>query len=311
MQKELLFDIDDIKSKLDALEDGKDVRAYLMEMVGLDKYLRHRKTVMVGEVPINCEVYEAPTANAPVVIFIPGIGTYAEMYTQFLYTLSQQGFTVVGVDLRGHGYSGGERGAYTVDQVQQDIGQVIEYMIPRYGDQIAMYGCSIGSPLALAVAENDVRVKALLCHTLFLAEFPPDAMTKFGWDTLRFTRMFLPDYRVDFRTFVDVNQLVKDNALAHFMEYDDVLMWNYPVRTLASVYSRRCVALRRDIVIPAAVITGEDDELLHESYIRGIIERMETHFDLMVVPKGRHMLPFDNIKELVRLSADWLHKAFY
>ncbi len=309
MEQLNLQNVEQIKEKLSSFSNPVEARGFLLKMLQMDKFAEKRKIVEVGSLPVHCEVYESKKDD-PVNIFIPGIGTYAEMYCEFLYKLSQWGFNVIGIDLRGHGYSGGDRGYYTTEEVQSDISEIITHFSHKYNDNIALFGCSIGSPLALAAAENDNRVKALLCHTLFLTEYPLDLTTMVGWKTLGLTNVFMPHYKIDFRMFIDVNQLSKDSPFKHFMDFDDLLVWNYPVKTLNSVYSRRCKVLWQQFDFKAAIILGDKDELVKVAYEKDIISKMQHPFELVVIPEGKHMLPFDHIKDLVLSSRDFFNKAF-
>jgi len=83
-------------------------REDLQRALGSELYLAKRETFHVGELPVHCEIYEH-CVDSPVLLFLPGIGTYAELYAQMLCSLPQQGFNVVATDPQGHGYSGGER----------------------------------------------------------------------------------------------------------------------------------------------------------------------------------------------------------
>jgi pimeloyl-ACP methyl ester carboxylesterase len=120
----------------------------------------------------------------------------------------------------------------------------------------------------------------------------------------------MPHYKIDFRMFIDVNKLAKDNPFKHFMDFDDLLVWQYPVKTLNSVYSRSCKVLWREYDFKAAIVLGDKDELVKVKYEQEIIERMKHPFDLMVIPEGRHMLPFDHIKDLIHVSRDFFNRSF-
>lgn len=296
--------ISEIKKRLDTYDDALERRAFLMKVFRLEPFIAHRKQFPIGDLPINCEMYEYDK-NAPVIIFLPGIGTYVEMYCEFLYKLSQTGFNIAGIDIRGHGYSGGDRGDYTVDAVVKDLSDVVATLSKNYNGPIAIFGSSIGAPLALACAENDERIKALLCHTLFLTEYPLDFQTLSGWNMLKFSNIFFPNFRVDFRSYIDVNALVRGSLYGDFIEYDELIVWEYPIKTLADVYSHKTTLLHTAKSFKAAVITGEYDEIIKPEYIENIIQKMKHPFDFIVLPEARHMLPFMNIKATVAAASKW------
>jgi alpha-beta hydrolase superfamily lysophospholipase len=82
-------------------------RTELRRKLGIESRLELRRCVRIGTLPLHTELYSCADETAPLLLFIPGIGTYSELYAELLSDLSAQGLNVVGVDLRGHGYSGG------------------------------------------------------------------------------------------------------------------------------------------------------------------------------------------------------------
>lgn len=302
-------EIDNTKKRLDNVGSSDERRTILIDTLGYGPFLEQRKILKVGNPAIHIELYESNPED-PVIIFIPGIGTYSEMYCEFLYKLSTWQFNVAGVDLRGHGYSEGERGVYTVNQVTSDMHHVVSALKERFNGPIGFFGCSIGAPLAMACAEKDDRIKALLCHTLFLSEYPPDLFTFYGWNGLRMTRLFMPFLKIDFRSFIDVNALIRGNAFADFIDYDDLIVWEYSINTLADIYSFRTSLLRKTHEFKAAIITGENDEIIQVDYIRHIMDKMKHPFDFICITGARHMLPFLNVKETVHAARDWFKTAF-
>lgn len=295
------------KRKLKGINDPVEIRKCLMDLLNLTRFIEKRKTLKVGSIPINCEIYESDK-NDPVIIFLPGIGTYSEMYCEFLYKLSQWGYNVVGVDLRGHGYSGGERGEYTVELVTKDLYEVVTVLSERYNGTIAFFGCSIGAPLAMACAENDTRIKALLCHTLFLSEYPPDLLTFTGWNMLRYTNSFIPGFRINFKTYIDMDALMRGSVFIDFIDYDELIVWEYSIHTLTNIYSRKTKLTDEKMAFKAAIITGENDEVLSSAYMQSIIDKLEHDFEFIEIPGAYHMLPFVNIKETVMATRDWFRE---
>lgn len=299
-------EISETKRKLDTTKHPDERRILLMKVLRLESFLAKRKILNVGDVPIHCELYESQKDD-PVIIFLPGIGTYAEMYCEFLSKLSAWGFNVVGVDFRGHGYSGGERGEYTVDQVISDMKQVVDELSKRFNGPMGFFGCSIGAPMAMACAENDPRIKALMCHTLFLTEYPPDVMTLSGWNVLRMSRLFLPNFKIDFRSFIDVASLLRGNSFADFVDYDSLIVWEYSINTLSDIYSNKTRLIEEALPFKACIITGEKDEVIPVTYMRYIMEKMKHPFDFIEIPGARHMLPFLNVKDTVFATRDWFN----
>jgi len=300
-------EIGTIREQIKALGNPSAARRYLQRTLQVDQFLVNRRVEKVGPLPLHLEIYPHQQ-DSPVVIFLPGIGTYAEMYSEFFYHLNRQGFTVVGLDLRGHGYSGGERGHYTVSQVVADIEQVIHHLQRQFSGPVVLFGNSIGAPLSVAVAERNPAVKAVICHTLFLTEFPPDIFHFWGWQWLALWSVIWPNYRIDFRQFIDVETLLKHNPFRHFVEYDDLLVWSYPLSTLASVYSHRSRVMWQDCHFPALILLGEHDEILSPGYQYCLCQAARHPFELQVL-SGRHMLPLDAPERLASTAAAWYQQV--
>jgi len=298
----------ELRCELDDADEPERVRALLIEAFGMSRYLEKRRILEVGDLPIHCELYESRPED-PVVLFVPGIGTYSEMYCEFLHELSRERLNVVGVDVRGHGRSGGPRGLYRVEEVARDLSEVITRLEQDFVGPFAVFGSSIGSVLGLACAEKDERVRALLCHTLFITECPPDLLHLIGWNWVAWSRTLVPHVKLNLRSFLDISRLLQGNHLGQFARYDDLIVWDYPVETLASLYTRRTRAYTEELGFRGGVIIGDSDEIIDLSYERFVVRRMRHPFDLILIPGGRHMLPFDRPDAMIRAAGRWLRSA--
>ena len=294
----------------DSTEQRSAQRQQVFEQLGLIPYLKRRQILRLTDLPLHCELYRH-SHDAPWILFIPGIGTYSELYCEMLAKLSEQGFNCLSIDLPGHGYSGGKRGDYRLDTLLQQFGEVLDHLEQHYPGPIALFGCSIGSRIGLALAEADTRIRALMCHTLFLHELPPDLFHSLGWQALSLNSWLMPWMEVDFRTFIDIDSLLEHNPMGEFARHDSLLTWNYPIGTLDSVYSASSRILDQSLNIPSAIIVGERDEVLPPSYIKHLVERSAQPFDLFEVSDAAHMLPFDQIDTTVQTVADWFDEVLY
>lgn len=278
-----------------------------MPNTAYDTQSQSPETAYVGPLPLYCELHEAGP-NDPLVLFLPGIATHTGLYRNFLDAIARQGFNVVGVDLRGHGRSNGDRGLFTVDDVIADISAIIDHYCTRFPGPVALLGYSFGSPLALAAAEAEPRVKALLCHTLMLGSHPPDWFHFLGWQALGWTSLTLPHWRVNLRSLLDVDRLIFDSHYTSWIADDGLLVWDYPVKTLASVFGYRHRVFREQLPFRAAVLTGEHDEVVRPSYTKALLGRMTHRFESQVLPEMDHMSPFVKTEQLAATSAAWLRR---
>ncbi|MCB1750130.1 MAG: alpha/beta fold hydrolase [Gammaproteobacteria bacterium] len=282
----------------------------MLTKLGLMPYIERCEVMEFGELPLHCELYQyAP--EAPTIIFIPGIGTYSQLYCELLSRMSDQGFNLVSIDIRGHGCSGGRRGGYKVSEVVADVRQLLDRLQQRFDGPFGLFGCSLGARLGLAVAEQENRIVALLCHTLFLAEMPPDIWHLMGWNSLYFSNLFTPQLKINLRLFVDIDNLLKNNPMSKYADRDPLLVWDYPVYTLHSTYSYPSTILREALPVnSAAIIIGGRDEVISLHYTRNLIKKSVQEFDLIVIDEGNHMLPFNHVDDTLQASCAWFHSAF-
>lgn len=289
------------------VKDSVDARQVLREKLGLIPFLAKRQNITVNQ-SIHGELYHYAD-DAPLIIFLPGIGTYCELYAELLSGISDQGFNVVGIDLRGHGYSAGERGEYRVEQIIDDVSAVIDHLEARYSGPVGIYGYSIGGLLAMAAAERDIRILSVLCGTLLVTEIAPDLVHQFGWSWTWSSALFFPHLKVPMKTFIDYEQLLKGHPAAAEISQDPLIVYDYPLGTLASLFTHSSGAMKRYYNFKAAIIHGERDEVLSIDYSKQVIAAMTHEFTLIALPNEGHMIPWDNPSLLIEKVADWFNTS--
>ncbi|MDY6891170.1 MAG: alpha/beta fold hydrolase [Pseudomonadota bacterium] len=281
-------------------------RVELRRKLGIESCLQRRRCVRIGSLPLHTELYSTDDPQAPLLLFLPGIGTYCELYAELLADLSARGFNVVGVDPRGHGYSGGERGLYTVDQVCTDLAEIIDHYRQSFGGPIYLYGYSIGALLGLACAEQDSRIEKLVCGTLLVPEIAPDMMHQLGWSWIWSSALLLPDIKLPMKNLIDYDRLLAGHPAGDEINQDPLVVFDYPLRTLSSLFTHRVGSLARRYDFKGVIIHGSEDEVLPLSYSERVREWLQHPFELIVVEGEGHMLPWDNPARLTELIAEWL-----
>ena len=282
-------------------------REDLQRALGSEAYLAKRETFHVGTLPIHCEIYEH-AIDAPVLMFLPGIGTYGELYAEMLCSLSQLGFNVVAIDPPGHGYSGGERGVYSVESVQASVSQVIDALQQRYEGPYYIYGYSIGALLAVAAAERDERITKVVCGTLLATEVPPDFFHLLGWQWTWGSAMMFPGMRLPLAWMVDYDHLLAGHPAGMLINHDPRLVLDYPFKTLSSLFSHRAGIMQREYPFQLALVQGEKDEVLSVGYSRRVVYEAVHPIELITVPEEGHMMPLTAPLKLAGIIADWLNR---
>ncbi len=291
----------------ETVKESASGRQLLREKLGLIPFLEKRQSIKVNE-SVHCELYHFSN-EAPVLVFLPGIGTYCELYAELLSGISDQGFNVVGVDLRGHGYSTGNRGDYRVEQIIDDVSAVIDSLSEQYTGPVGVYGYSIGGMLAVAAAERDVRILSVLCGTLLVTEIAPDLVHQFGWSWTWSSALFFPHLKVPMKTFIDYEELLKGHPAATEISQDPRIVYDYPLGTLASLFSHSSGAMKKHYNFKAAIIHGEKDEVLPLHYSKEVIASMTHPFELIELKNEGHMVPWDNPNLLINKVSEWFKKT--
>ncbi|CAF0810692.1 unnamed protein product [Didymodactylos carnosus] len=100
-----------------------------------------------------------------VIILIHGFAEHSQRYTHFAKFYNEHNYTVVSMDLRGHGISEGQRGfAPSIESLWQDLDLLISEIRQRYPlSPIVLYGHSMGGNLCLSYALNRNTSKTSVC----------------------------------------------------------------------------------------------------------------------------------------------------
>ena len=286
-------------------QEGLPSRERLREKLQIGPWLEKRQAFQLGKDALHCELYEYDVA-APTVLFLPGIGTYSELYAEMLGKLSERGFNVVAIDLPGHGYSGGPRGLYTVEQVNFAVSMVLDHLQKRFTGPFSIFGYSIGALLGVAAAEQDERIEAVLCGTLLLPDIAPDFLHEMGWQWTHASAFFFPYMKAPLRLFVDFKMLLASHPAGEEINRDPLVVFDYPLKTLSSAFSCHCNVLKQRYPFKSAIIHGDRDEVLPLAYSKRVVEQCEQPFELLVMEQTGHMVPWLRTDKLVDIAAKWL-----
>jgi acylglycerol lipase len=103
---------------------------------------------------IYSQGWEPESEIQAVVCLVHGLGEHSGRYKELAERLNQEGYVLMGFDLRGHGKSQGPRGhTPNFESFMQDISQFLEQAARRYPQKpIFLYGHSLGGILVLNYA---------------------------------------------------------------------------------------------------------------------------------------------------------------
>ncbi len=112
--------------------------------------------------PLAGMLYEAASRPAPAVVLVHMLGRSKDEWIGVADRLQEAGTTVLAVDLRGHGGSGGN-GAMLAS-MSTDVRAAVDWVAGRPGvrpGSIALVGASLGANLAALVAADAAMVRAV------------------------------------------------------------------------------------------------------------------------------------------------------
>ena len=111
-----------------------------------------------------------------VVGIVHGLGEHAQRYEHVAKHFVDQGATVIAIDQRGHGRTGGTLPHF--DTLVEDVARLEEYLVTSYpGVPIFLYGQSLGGSVVVnyILRKKNQLAGAIATSPLFRTTFPPPA----------------------------------------------------------------------------------------------------------------------------------------
>lgn len=252
------------------------------------------------------------------VIFSHGTSVYSRFYAEWLYNLYKSGFRIIALDLPGHGLSGGKRGHFTMDILAQTMYDVHTWVIERWGEKNAFMGSSLGGINALySTALDDARIKAVVCHNAAL--FNEKAykriinMTfslKILLPLVPIVAKIAPTSRFSVFLYLDFKRLAKTEKLRKKIPLlidDDLFTEKYTATGLYTQLKAPFAKPIENIRTPLLLITGEEDVLFSEEYMREIFSRLTCpKKELHILENTAHLIFQENIPEALERIVPWL-----
>ena len=278
--------------------------------------------IYYDKIPLHLTIYERGT-QAPSLIFIHGMSMHAGAYAttipnaNFLAALSAQGFNVIGLDLQGHGRSGGTRGLFTYHELMGNIQCTVDYAIERYNDRIGITGTSMGGVLSFYAAIEDSRIKSVVCHNVVdLRDVRPIFYLKRHFLLLPLLKFLKPF--ASFLTWLSIPIIAyikpkdvfdKKENFQHIVK-DPFMTWAYRFSSWISVFyypdDKPAIETQK---APVRIIDGAQDKIFPVAYTRTFYERLQCQKDFVVVPGTKHMLLVEHINIAVPLIAEWFNQT--
>jgi 3-oxoadipate enol-lactonase len=250
----------------------------------------------------GCELHYEITGRGEPVVLLHGLGSCSLDWEHQMPALKER-YTVIALDVRGHGQSGKPRGPYSMSLFARDVAQVLQKLALGPAHVI---GISMGGMIAFQLAVDAPR----LVRTLTVINSAPAVVPKTfsQWLTLRI-RLWLPRLfglrwlakRIAAVNFPRPEQEADRNLLAERLGSNDPAAYRAATKAIIgwSVADRI-----GDIRCPTLVVTGDHDYTpvsLKEAYAA----RM-SGARVSVIADSRHVTTHDQPAALNRVLLDFL-----
>ena len=279
-------------------------------------------TIDYQGIPLHLTIYESGT-QAPNLIFIHGMSMHAGAYAftipnaNFLAALSAEGFNVIGLDLQGHGRSGGVRGLFTYRELMGNIQRTTDYVLEHYNDRVGITGTSMGGVLSFYAAIEDKRIKSVVCHNVVdLRDVRPIFYLKRHFLLLPLLKILKPFASlltwlpVPIVAYIEPKDVFDKRENFQYIVKDPFMTWAYRCSSWISVFyypdDKPAIELQK---APVRIIDGEQDNIFPVSYTHTFYERLQCQKDFVVVPGTKHMLLLEHINIAVPLITEWFKRA--
>lgn len=250
----------------------------------------------------GCELHYEVTGRGEPVLLLHGLGSCSLDWENQIPALKER-YTVITLDVRGHGQSGKPRGPYSIGLFARDVAQVLQKLAlgPAH-----VVGISMGGMIAFQLAVDAPR----LVQTLTVINSAPAVVPKTlsQWLTLRL-RLWLPRIfglrwlakRIAAANFPRPGQEAERRLLAERLASNDPAAYRAATRAIIgwSVAERI-----RDIRCPALVVSGDHDYTpvsLKEAYASLMHDAR-----ICVIADSRHVTTHDQPAALNRALIDFL-----
>jgi len=260
--------------------------------------------------------------GAPVVVFVHGMGMSSTAFERlvpgidFLGALHDEGLTVIGLDLQGHGLSEGRRGHLPFRAALDNISEAVGYAAERFQSPIAMAGSGLGAFLAVYSALEDDRISAVACHTIAdlrgIGAFELRARGRLMASLVGRARRVgaaLPLIRVPLRALYPPADMFEDPEGARRWTRDARAVRSYTIDSVVSTFlTPDDKPSLEAITKPVYVITGDEDPVVPLAGQEEAVAHL-SEGELFVLSGAGHMLPLEHCSQTAPRIGGWLRKV--
>jgi len=244
--------------------------------------------------------WESPSPSNKAVLILHGITAHSGPYELFGKAISKEGFTAVGLDLRGHGLSDGIRGDYpNKERLISDLVETISFLRNQYSTLLIL-GHSLGVLTALITKRNSSdKIDGLILLSAGKTFNPgvyksPSVLQKLK---ILVSSIFFPSKPVINYYREGISGL--DDPLFNF---------KYTLRFMR-LASFQDLDLSEEIECPVILGVGEHDEIFSVESAQSLLDEIPSKDKtFFVMPGAKHVIEFN--EETFKDLKSWLIAKF-
>ena len=208
------------------------------------------------------QYWKTDQAEKAVIALVHGFGEHSGRYQHVAEMFGANGYSVIALDHRGHGQSGGQRGhTPTYEHIMQDLDNFILKVHDIFPEQkIILYGHSMGGGF---VANYLIRNKpqvigGILTGPFFRTASPPPAFQLFLGKIMQNIWGAFPD-----KAKVPPEYISKDKAVVDKYAQDPLVHNNMSAKLGMSLLATGEYAIEHaaEVAVPLYILHGEEDKL--------------------------------------------------
>jgi alpha-beta hydrolase superfamily lysophospholipase len=255
-----------------------------------------------------------PTETAPPlasVVLLHGYGEHIQRYDHVAQALNAAGFAVRGIDLRGHGQSGGARGfCDRFGQYLDDLHLLIGRARQAHPElPLFLVGHSFGGLIVTRyVLERRDSVSGLVCSSpYYKLKLDVPAVKKLAGQVMSkiYGKMALP-------SGLKGADVCRDPEMSSLYDRDPLNLKNATARwfTESSRTQDEVLARAREIQLPTLFLVGGGDKIADPQRAQEVFGQISSSDKTIHVLEGQYHEVFNETREVrdktLRLLADWL-----
>lgn len=242
-----------------------------------------------------------------IVCLVHGFGEHIQRYHHVASAFNKAGYAFAGIDLRGHGKSGGKRGhTPSYEHLLSDLQLLIAWSKDKFPNHpLFLYGHSMGGNIAASLllrSHNQTFKAAVLTSPWLRLRFdPPKIKVAMG----RLVRKIYPKYSE--HNELNPDHLSRDTTVGKAYEEDPLVNHKITTETYFSIVEAGEWALQNatPLPIPVLIMHGSDDPITSPEASEKFADKMNAEFRLW---KGMYHETHNEIgkEEVIDTMVQWV-----